>query len=1016
LAGALASASQAGIPPEAIVITNLHQLRQLGLHDAGGLLVVRLEGLICWANPAERRFALLDGGGGAVLELEWQDGRVQTGQRVRITGSGAITESSSGFNIKLGLVVENGGIHAMNEKSGVAFLKAGRNPLRVGWFDREWGFGLKAEWEGPGLPRQSVVKSVLFRHKDVGGWTNGLDFKCYEGWWNWIPDFSELKAVKTGVCTSFDLNMRTRDNGVGMQFDGFIEAPREGYYTFYLMSDDGSRLFVKPKLEVIGTAALPPPRRIFVGQLLNADDDGFWAEVEGRVTQVKAAGEGAHVELSVGNARLNVEAAEGLERAPAALMNRLVRIVGFCRAAYHADGSKVPHVLLVSNGRQIAVLDAPPDIAARQTNAPTLPVLTTVEAVHGLSRAEAQRGYPAIVRGVVTGKPVFGGVVIQDAMRGMFVWTTNSVQLGEYVQVEGVTDQGHFAPMLRAHRIDRLGMGQQPEPVHPTWDQLLNGSLDAQFVEVAGVVVTLRESHASLLTPAGVIQVILTDDPRITGELRGYMNAMVHIRGVLLASWNQQTRQVRVGEIRMCDATVTMEQPTMADIFSVPRRTPSELLLFDPQASLFQRVCVSGQIVHLGQGEAYLMTGSNGLRLVARKLEGVQVGDQVEVAGLPELGGASPVLRDAVVRKTGHVPLPEVKRLASADMLNAEHDSTLVRVEGLLVGMRGPPGKTILDLQAAGQNFIARLNGADEALRALPTGCRLALTGVYTARRSNPASDVGGAFFELLLDSPTDVNVLARPPWWTLQRLALMVGALVFVLAAAMLWIKQLHRQVEQRTLQLEEQVQKRQLVEQHRAMEQERARIAQDLHDELGSGLTEISMLASIPIVQRDASPQIEQVGERAREMVAALDEIVWATNPKHDSLASVGSYFCLYADRFLRPANITLGLNGTLDLHDRTLNSVHRHELFLAFKEALTNVVRHSGATEVRLGLRIVGEYLRVSLVDNGGGLKTSRLNEGMDGLANMRTRLEQIGGRFAIASRPGRGTILRFYLPLN
>jgi signal transduction histidine kinase len=501
-----------------------------------------------------------------------------------------------------------------------------------------------------------------------------------------------------------------------------------------------------------------------------------------------------------------------------------------------------------------------------------------------------------------------------------------------------------------------------------------------------------------------------------TDELAAYMNAMIHLRGVLLASWNEQTRQVRVGEIRICDATVTVARPAMADVFSVPRRTPSELLLFDPQASLFQRVCVSGQIVHLGKDESFLMAGSNGLRFVARRLEGVQVGDQVDVAGLPELSGASPVLRDAVVRKTGHALLPEAKRLASADLPNAEHDSTLVCVEGWLVGMRGPPDKTILDLQEEGRNFVARLNGADAALRAIPTGCRLELTGVYVSPRGNPMSDAGGASFELLLDSPADVKVLARPPWWTPQRLALMVGALIFVLTAAVLWITQLHRKVEQRTVQLEEQIQKRQLVEQHRAMEQERARIAQDLHDELGSGLTEISMLASIPIVQRDASPQIEQVGERAREMVAALDEIVWATNPKHDSLASVGGYFCLYADRFLRSANVTLGLNGTLDLPDRALNSVHRHELFLAFKEALTNVVRHSGATEVRLGLRIVGENLRVSLVDNGGGLKTSPPQEGMDGLANMRARLEKIGGRFAIASRPGRGTMLRFYLPLN
>src|SRR5208282_3779084 len=126
--------------------------------------------------------------------------------------------------------------------------------------------------------------------------------------------------------------------------------------------------------------------------------------------------------------------------------------------------------------------------------------------------------------------------------------------------------------------------------------------------------------------------------------------------------------------------------------------------------------------------------------------------------------------------------------------------------------------------------------------RAIPRPSQSELTGTYASQ--NVGQDV--ASFELLLNSPSDVSVLARPPWWTLKKLLVILGALACVLAVTALWVTQLRRKVEQRTAELEIQIQERQHVEQQHTMEQEKARIAQDLHDELGSGLTEISMLGA--------------------------------------------------------------------------------------------------------------------------------------------------------------------------
>jgi len=1015
------AAGQTRIPQETTEVTNLLQIRQMDFSNLGISYPVSLkvEGLVCWASPAQNQLALQDGSNGLVLELEGRNQVLKAGQRVRLSGTGWLSKRGSHFVMVSDLVVENDGLHQLTEKSGATFLKAGRTPIRVEWFNRTGDFGLAMAYEGPELPLRKMSDTELYRRqKDGLSWENGLDYRCYEGLWNVLPNFNQLKPVRTGICSNLDLSVRSRDENVGLQFAGFLEVPRDGVYTFYLRSDDGSRLFLgepNVRLEVIGSGTLPMPRRIAVGQILGEQPGGLWAEVEGKVTQVVPEGDGLRLELSVGLARMTVEVADAAGESPALLMNRIIQAVGFCEYAYNTDGLKIPDLLLVSSGSQIEKVNT-----AAATRVSGLPVLTTAAAVHRLKREEAQLQYPVKVRGVVTAinpepRSELPAFTVQDSTSGLYVDGSDRVLVGEFVEVEGVTDPGLFAPMLKPVRINRLGVGQLPEPIQPSWDQLMNGSMDAQYVELNGIVTASAPERVQLLTAGGVIKVDLIG--AALGELKAYENTLVQIRGVLLATWNGQTHQVRPGEIRMSAPNIIVKTPAPADVFSAPYKSPAELLLFDPQASMFQRIRTSGQIVHVGPDTCFMMAGNNGLRFVTSQPGDLRTGDLVEVAGYPDLGSASPVLREAVAHKTGHEALPEARRLPPGNPVAPEYDSTRVRVEGVLMEVRGTPGDGVWEVQDGARRFVARLKNANNFLHSLPIGCRLELTGVYAVTDGNVALGQEVTSFELLLDSSADIKILARPPWWTLKRLLVVTGALVCVLAGALLWITQLHRKVEQRTSELETQIRQRENIERHRAMDQERARIARDLHDELGSGLTEISMLATVPAVEERASPDQNQIAERARQMVTALDEIVWATNPKHDSLASLGSYFCLYADRFLKPANITCHLKGTLDLPDRPLDSISRHELFLAFKEALTNVVRHSGATELRLDIRIIGNRLRLALADNGGGLGANRpVMEGMDGLANMRTRLEKMGGRFAITSWPGRGTTLRFYVPLD
>lgn len=288
-----------------------------------------------------------------------------------------------------------------------------------------------------------------------------------------------------------------------------------------------------------------------------------------------------------------------------------------------------------------------------------------------------------------------------------------------------------------------------------------------------------------------------------------------------------------------------MDRPALADKFSAPKKRAAELTLFDPQASAFQRVKVSGQILHMKGRDYYMVDGTNGVRFTLRRPVGLHTGDLVEVVGYPELSGAAPLLRQAIARKTGHAPLPKPKNLSPDDLPGAIYDSTRVRIEGWLVSSRATPTNEVLEIQAGSWRFLARANVRKVSLPPPRIGSRLAVVGVYVAQGGNRMLDNDAAPFDLLVHSPADMEVLSQPSWWTLQRLLAAVGVLTCALTVMALWITQLHRQVEKRTAELETQIQNRQRVEHQRTREQERARIAHDLHDDLGSGITEIGMLA---------------------------------------------------------------------------------------------------------------------------------------------------------------------------
>jgi len=206
--------------------------------------------------------------------------------------------------------------------------------------------------------------------------------------------------------------------------------------------------------------------------------------------------------------------------------------------------------------------------------------------------------------------------------------------------------------------------------------------------------------------------------------------------------------------------------------------------------------------------------------------------------------------------------------------------------------------------------------------------------------------------------------------------------------------------------------------LEEINAVEKERARIAQDIHDELGANLTRIALLTEVGQKHRgqpdEVAADLGKISATARETVRAMDAIVWAVNPRNDSLDHFANYVSQFAEEFFRPTSIRCRLDIPADLPEHALSTEARHHLFLAVKEGLNNVVRHSGATEVWLRLNLDDGELAIAIADNGHGMSTGHDGGRHDGLTNIRKRMESLGGRFAVTSG-ATGTTLQMRLPL-
>ncbi|MCW1921784.1 PA14 domain-containing protein [Luteolibacter arcticus] len=981
---------------------SLRTLWERSVEEGDVRIPAQISGAVLAADSVGGRLALEDDSGATILEVAlpeeaWKQIEVGKGIVLDFPPSRFVRR---GFKIDCGSgpLIEIDGRHPPLERSGSLFLAKGKHPLELEWFNGRAASILQLALEGPGF-RHEIIPGTWLWHEE--GKAQGLSYERFP-----VKEISSLDDVPasgagdaTGVVSQIDATPVGRMEDVALRFSGQIEVPTEGNYTFRLRCDDGARL------KIGGTR---PAWRILPERPPVATSS--WRQIAGSITYAALEGQQLRLEVATDQKRSEVTVLN-----PAGL--DVWKLVG---RRITASGVAYEGGLCVLAAEQVH-FEAPWTDPARQ--------LTWAGQVRELQPEEAGKLQRVLLQGVVT-MANYRSIVLQDESGGIFVLTEDAPptplpELGERWIVEGITAPGDFSPIVVAERCRFQGPGALPPPRRPNWEELLNGSLDAELVEIEAIVISHEAERVELLTRDGTAVLQSNQFYPLPVELlrvpaNSLVGARLKFRGVFATSWSRQLKRLSPGVFSLGNASLSVIELAPADPREVPMVTVPDLWRFTSKSTALNRVRWRGQMMARNDDTLLVSDGTYSLRIVSDSAQGTVPGDQVEVVGFARTGPISPVIVQPVVRVLAHEALPEPRMPEPSKLPDLAQDGFFIRMDGRVISDTIQSGERRLELESGELRYFAVGPSASASDATFLRDSVVRVDGVYFAATSAPLA-MGPGDFEIRTAGDQALQLVSRPSWWSTRRLLLLVAVLLGGLSLVLAWAAILQRLVRRRTSQLTMEIAKKEHAESERALEIERARVARDLHDELGAGLTEIGLLGSLignpAIPATTKSNYLGTLGDVSRSLVSALDEIVWAINPDYDSVDDLAGYLWLHAQRLLKPAGIRCDPVKPVDIPSRSLGSRSRHSLLLAFKEALNNVIKHSGADRVDLGVRVEKDNLVVSIADNGSGiLAADPPQPGSQGITGMHERMHDLGGECDIATRPDGGTVVSLTLPLR
>ncbi len=688
--------------------------------------------------------------------------------------------------------------------------------------------------------------------------------------------------------------------------------------------------------------------------------------------------------------------------------------------------------------------------AGLSVSAPAEVPMTQIPEIRRLTPAEAAQAIPVKIKGVCVWSDQ-GHFVVSDGEECIWVSIRyamtgglfprdarkSDIKPGTGVEIDGVTNEGGYAPIIFPKSIKRTGKLPVPPPKRVQMDRILSGSEDGQWVELDAVVQEVfarpdGKISAAVIACGEHAWVHLT-----TGTLEEagrLVDATVRLRGICAPDQNLRSEAISMKFFISGPGDLEVLRPPPPDPFQAPRVALNNLLPFSPDATPYNRKLVSGVVTFVVPGKLFfLQQGTTNVRVNSADA-GVKVGDRVEASGFVDTSGLFASLRNVLVRVVGTDPIPPPLPVTVDDIVKTPvnrgiRDRKDEDLNGRRVTLRGtlhrvdwhaPDIPSVIWVESDGWTFpvgVPDRKTVDRKLSAswVPgskvdvTGiCELEFGGMRDARE-----DYRPKGFHLLLASPEDLRIVQSPPWWTPGRLVLALGCAVCAAIVLLLWTWILRRQVGRQTRIIGEKIRSE-------ATQEERNRIARDLHDSIEQQLAGVSMhlfgakssLASNPESAAGALEQARRMLKHTqRETRTSIREL---RSPLLEGHGLEGALRTLAAD-----AHSSGEPRIDVEIADVTANLTpdREYQLLRLAQEALNNALKHSKARNIHIALGTASGETCLSVTDDGIGFRPGVPVDAESphfGMIGMRERAARLGAKLEILSSPGNGCSVRVSLP--